>query len=68
MISDFEHAHEYGHERTDDGLYAAVSDKYGDDIFVAPEVFASVKYNARKAALWSCGVLVVCRPFSSLLI
>lgn len=58
MLTNFEYVHEYGKEKVD-GMYALVSDKHGDDIYVAPEVFASVRYNARKAAIWSCGVLIV---------
>lgn len=58
MITDFQYAHEYGHEKIDT-LYAPVSDKYGEDIYVAPEVFSTVKYNGRKATIWSCGVLTV---------
>lgn len=58
MITNFQYAHEYGNEKIDT-LYAPVSDKYGDDVYVAPEVFSTVKYNGRKATIWSCGVLTV---------
>jgi serine/threonine protein kinase len=57
-INDFRYAYEYSKEKSDD-LYAAVSDKCGEDIYVAPEVYKSIKYNARKAVIWSCGVVVV---------
>ena len=57
-ITSFEYAHAYGSEKVD-GVYAAVKDKYGADIYVAPEVFADIKYNARKAVMWSCGVVLV---------
>lgn len=57
-ITSFEYAYPYGNEKID-GLYAAVEAKCGDDIFVAPEVFADIKYNARKAVIWSCGVILV---------
>lgn len=58
IITSFEYAYPYGKEKVD-RLYAAVEDKCGDDIYVAPEVFADIKYNARKAAIWSCGVVLV---------
>lgn len=58
IIKDFEFAHKYKNEKVDD-LYALVEAKYGADIFVAPEVFTTVPYNARKAVIWSCGVAAV---------
>ena len=61
IISSFKYAYPYGKEKVDD-LYAAVEDKCGDDIYVAPEVFANIKYNSRKAVIWSCGVALVRFP------
>ena len=60
-ISCFEFAYPYGNEKID-AIYAVVEAKCGDDIYVAPEVFASIRYNGRKAAIWSAGVVLV-RPF-----
>jgi Protein kinase domain len=57
IIDNFQYAYPYGSEKIDN-LYAAIEDKCGDDIYVAPEIFANIKYNARKAVIWSCGVLV----------
>lgn len=56
-IAEFEHAYEYTTE-TIDGIHASVDAKTGEDIYTAPEVFASIRYNARKAVMWSCGVVV----------
>ncbi len=58
IITNFEYVYSYGKEKID-SLYASVQDKCGDDIYVAPEVFADIKYNARKAVIWSCGVVLV---------
>lgn len=61
VITDLQYACEYGKEKTDQ-MYAPTREKHGDDIYVAPEVFASLEYNARKACIWSCGVLIVRFP------
>ena len=57
-IHDFRHVYEYGQEKDGD-MYAVTSAKGGDEIYTAPEVYSNVRYNARKASLWSCGVVVV---------
>lgn len=58
-IKEFHYAHKYSTEKTDE-LYAGMGDRYGDGIYVAPEVLLSrEQYNARKAVLWSCGVAIV---------
>ncbi|KAK5051863.1 hypothetical protein LTR84_002666 [Exophiala bonariae] len=56
-IRDFQHAYKYTMEAVDD-INASADAKIGDDIFTAPEVFSNVRYNARKAVMWSCGVIV----------
>ena len=66
IIHGFEFAYPYGNEKID-GIYSAVDAKCGDDIYVAPEVFASIEYNGRKAAIWSAGVVLVTAIPSSLL-
>lgn len=58
VIKDFQFVGEYGKEKIDD-LYSPIEEKYGSDIYVAPEVFANRIYNARKAVMWSTGVLLV---------
>ena len=62
VIRDFQYAHGYapGRDVVEEGLYTATQKRYGSDIYVAPEVFAVQRYNARKAVMWSCGVAVVC--------
>lgn len=60
-IKDFEYTHRYENKKVDD-LYAVVEARYGSDIYVAPEVFTTARYNARKAVIWSCGVAVVRSP------
>lgn len=65
-VRDFQYAVEYGKQKTDT-LYAAVGNevKGAEGIWCAPEVFAAekegVQYNARKAVMWSCGVVIVRR-------
>lgn len=56
-IIDFGYVHPYDLERVDD-LYAAVTERYGSDVYTAPEAFVNIKYNARKAVMWSCGVVL----------
>lgn len=56
-IREFQYAYEYTTEACDE-IQASVDAKIGDDIFTAPEIFANVRYNARKAVIWSCGAIV----------
>lgn len=56
-IRDFQHAYKYTPDNID-GVHACVDVKIGKDIYTAPEVFSSIRYNARKAVMWSCGVVV----------
>ena len=56
-INDFGYVHPYDLEKSGD-LYAAVSERHGSDVYTAPEVFGNIKYNARKATMWSCGVVL----------
>ena len=51
---DFQHAYKYTTDNVD-GIHACVDAKIGTDIYTAPEVFSDIRYNARKAVMWSCG-------------
>jgi len=54
---DFQHAYKYTIDNVD-GIHACVDAKIGTDIYTAPEVFSDIRYNARKAVMWSCGVAI----------
>lgn len=59
VIGNFDQAVKYGEEKVMGQPYALISEKFGDDIYTAPEVFDEHTYNARKAVIWSCGVVLV---------
>jgi hypothetical protein len=57
-----EYAHSDGEERLPGQMYAAVRGRAGSerDIYTAPEAWeGDGEYNARKAVVWSCGVVLV---------
>ncbi|KEF61150.1 CAMK/CAMKL protein kinase [Exophiala aquamarina CBS 119918] len=56
-IRDFHCAYGYTPDNIG-GIYACIDAKIGNDIYTAPEVFSSIRYNARKAVMWSCGVVI----------
>ena len=62
VIGNFDQAVKYSEEKVHGEPYALITGKFGDDIFTAPEMFDEITYNARKAVVWNCGVVLVCRP------
>jgi serine/threonine protein kinase len=64
VISNFEHAVKYSEQKEVGMPYALVTGKFGDDIYTAPEVFDEYTYNARKAVVWNCGIVLVCFSLS----
>jgi hypothetical protein len=68
VLSGFEdHAVKYSEEKVPGKPYALVRGRFGEDIYTAPEVWEEEMYNARKAVVWSCGVVLVssrCFSFS----
>jgi serine/threonine protein kinase len=58
IISDLSCAFEYCKEN-EVHIDALITGRYGSDIYVAPEAYGSNPYNARKAVMWSCGVVLV---------
>lgn len=59
VIGDFDQAIKYSEEKVFGEPYALVTGKFGDDIYTAPEAFGVETYNARKAVIWNCGVVLV---------
>ena len=64
VLAGFEdHAVRYNEEKVPGKPYALVSGRFGEDIYTAPEVWEEEMYNARKAVVWSCGVVLVSSRF-----
>ena len=64
VLAGFEdHAVRYSEEKVPGKPYALVSGRFGEDIYTAPEVWEEEMYNARKAVVWSCGVVLVSSRF-----
>jgi len=59
VIGDFGQAVKYSEEKVIGQAYALISGRFGEDIYTAPEMFEEIVYNARKAVVWSCGVVLV---------
>ena len=60
VIGNLDQAVKYSEEKVQGEPYALISGRFGDDIYTAPECFDQITYNARKAVVWSCGVVLVC--------
>jgi serine/threonine protein kinase len=65
VLGNFENAVKYSEQKEVGMPYALVTGQFGDDIYTAPEVFNEYAYNARKAVVWSCGVVLVCYSLSN---
>lgn len=59
VLGNFESAVRYSEVKEVGKPYALVTSRCGDDIYTAPEEFEDFAYNARKAVVWSCGVVLV---------